>query len=150
MTPLTVDFPIHFKHDLPGSAVASEKALRSSLTDGGQGELDTVIRWLQTGKDFSVQLTGMASIEGPHPHNTELGKNRVKSVSYVLVANGIGVSRFADPYGMPAACTEVGVGLRNCGDTLASTPKDEDNRQVRARMFIAPKGSAEEGKGKKK
>lgn len=139
-TPLTVNFPIHFNHNQPGAATASEKALRSSLTTGGQRELDMLIGWLKRDAKFSVQVTGMASVEGSKSQNDELGKYRALSVAYVLMANGIDVQRFSDPPGVSAACPEIGVGLHNCGATLASTPKDENDRQVRAVVFVMPKG----------
>jgi hypothetical protein len=141
MTPLTVDLAIHFKQSQPGSGVAGEKALRSSLTERGQGELDTVISWLKRDPDSAVQLTGQASIEGTKTQNNQLGINRARSVAYALISSGIDVHRFSDPPGLPAQCTEIGVGLHNCGDSISAKTLDENDRQVRVRLFHVPKSS---------
>lgn len=141
MTPLTVDLAIHFNQGQPASAVASEKTLRTSLTSRGQGELDQVLNWLKRDPNSSVQLTGMASIEGTKAQNEQLGRDRARSVAYVLMASGVDVHRFSDPPGLPAACADIGVGLHSCGDSLASPAKDENDRQVRVRLFTAPKGT---------
>jgi len=135
--PLTVDLPIHFKQGLP-AATAGEKALRASLTAGGQSELDTVIRFLRTNVNFSAQLTGMASIEGTPAQNDQLGLNRVRSVATVLEANGMATFRFTDPPALPTSCPSVGDGLHNCGDTMAAKSMNANDRQVMVRMFIVP------------
>jgi hypothetical protein len=139
--PLTLDFAIHFNQGQPQRAVASEKALRDSLTGRGKSELDTVLTLLKRDTNFSVQLTGMASVEGTPAQNSQLGNNRARSLAYVLMASGLNVLRFSDPPGLDAPCTEIGVGLHNCGDSLAAKSVDENDRQVRIRMFMVPEGS---------
>ncbi len=139
-TPLTVDLAIHFNQGQPARAVAGEKALRSSLTSRGQDELSQVLHWLKRDPNSSVQLTGMASIEGTKAQNDQLGRDRANSVANVLITSGIDVHRFSDPPGLPASCTEIGAGLHNCGDNMASPAKDENDRQVRVRLFTASKG----------
>ena len=139
--PLTVDLAIHFKQAQPGSIVAGEKALRSSLTARGQGELDAVLNWLKRDPNSSAQLTGMASIEGTKILNNQLGINRARSVAYVLMSSGVNAKRISDPPGLPAQCTEIGSGLHNCGDSMASGTLDENDRQVRVRLFTVPQES---------
>jgi len=137
--PLTLDLPIHFNHDQPGSAVVSATALQSALTPSGQSELAGVISWLQRDATFSAQLTGMASIEGPAEHNTKLGEFRVRSIANALILSGVSAKRISDPPGLAPECAEVGVGTHNCGADRASSPKDPNDRQVRVRVFVPPK-----------
>jgi hypothetical protein len=136
--PLTVDLPIHFKQDQPRAVLTAEKALRGSLTEAGGSDLDLVIAWLQQKPEFSVQLTGMASIEGTAARNEELGENRARSIARVLIQNGISASRIADPPGQAPGCAPISGGVENCGASRASKSIDANDRQVRARMFIAP------------
>lgn len=147
MAPLTLDLPIHFKQNQPAAAVADETKLRNSLTPEGQGELDNVIAWLQRGGEFSTQLTGMASVEGPTKHNEQLGENRARSVANVLMLRGIGISRISDPPGSTDDCAAVAIGIHNCGDTHASPQVDPNDRLVRARMFVRHKPEVVSTKG---
>jgi hypothetical protein len=139
MAPLTLDFPIHFKQNQPAATVADEARLRSSLTPEGERELDTVITWMQRGAEFSTQLTGMASIEGPTKHNEQLGEFRAQSVANALLLRGISILRISDPAGSADDCPALGSGIHNCGDTHAASKIDPNDRVVRARMFIAQK-----------
>lgn len=136
--PLKLDFPIHFNQNQPGTAMASASELRRSLTQSGQGELETVISWLKRDSRFSVQLTGMASVEGPTENNTRLGEHRVMSVANALKTNGIIAARVTDPPGLPSGCTTISEGIHNCGDAMASSPMNPNDRQVRARVFVQP------------
>jgi len=138
LPPLTSSLDVHFKVNRPSSVVSDGKALRDSLTFTGGLTLDSLIRWLKTGPEFSVQLTGKASIEGPTAHNRELGEYRVRSVAKALAQAGIFADRIADPPGLPAACPKLEDGIHNCGDSTASKPIDERDRQVRATLFIPP------------
>jgi hypothetical protein len=135
---LTMSFPIHFKHNQPGAVVTGEKALRGSLTNGGGSDLDLVIGWLKQKPDFSVQLLGMASVEGPAAHNLELGEIRARSIASALAQNGISPARIADPPGQVPACIAIRDGIENCGDSRASKSVDANDRQVLARLFVAP------------
>ncbi len=135
---LTVDQTIHFQLAKPASAVASESSLKASLTEGGQTDLQMLIDWLVRNPNFGVQLTGLASSEGDAKMNTTLGANRARSIANVLIARGIGPSRFAEPVGATADCPAFAPGLHNCGDTLATKPPDPNDRVVRARLFILP------------
>jgi hypothetical protein len=147
VAPLALDLPIHFKQNQPAAAVADETKLRNSLIPEGQGELDNVIAWLQRGGEFSTQLTGMASVEGPTKHNEQLGENRARSVANVLMLRGIGISRISDPPGSTDNCPAVSIGIHNCGDTHASPQVDPNDRLVRARMFIRQKPTVVSTKG---
>ena len=147
MAPLTLDFPIHFKQNQPAATVTDETKLRSSLTPQGQGELDTVISWLQRGAEFSTQLTGMASVEGPTAHNQKLGEYRARSVANALMLRGISVLRISDPQGSADDCATLSTGIHNCGDSHASPAIDPNDRQVRARMFIPQKPTVISTKG---
>ena len=147
MAALTLDLPIHFKQNQPAAAVADETKLRNSLTSEGQGELDNVIAWLQRGAEFSTQLTGMASVEGPTKHNEQLGEFRARSVANVLMQRGISVLRISDPPGSTDDCPAVTIGIHNCGDIHASPQLDPNDRQVRARMFIQQKPTVVSTKG---
>jgi hypothetical protein len=145
--PLTLDLPIHFKQNQPAATVTDETKLRSSLTSQGQGELDTVISWLQRGAEFSTQLTGMASVEGPAKHNEQLGEFRARSVANALMLRGISISRISDPPSSADDCPTLSSGIHNCGDMHASPAADPDDRQVRARMFISQKPTVVSTKG---
>jgi hypothetical protein len=137
--PLTFDLMIHFNQDQPASVVASEGALRSSLTSIGQTELGGVVQWLTSERRFSAQLTGMASEEGPAEHNSKLAEFRAQSVANLLVLSGINRERISDPPGLPVDCREIAPGIRNCGAAKASSPTDANDRQVRVRVFIPPR-----------
>jgi len=147
MAALTLDLPIHFKQNQPAAAVTDETKLRNSLTPEGQGELDNVIAWLQRGAEFSTQLTGMASVEGPTKHNEQLGEFRARSVANALMLRGISVLRISDPPGSGDDCPALSSGIHNCGDTHASPKLDPDDRLVRARMFIPQKPKVISTKG---
>ena len=147
MKPLNVDFPIHFRQDMPGAVIGSAGALGASLTEEGKSELDTLIRWLKTGPAFSVQLTGMASVEGKPPHNFDLGARRAQSVARVLIQSGIAPDRIADPAGDTDACSPISEGIHNCGDSKAAKTVDPNDRQVRARTFIPTTPLVISGKG---
>ncbi len=135
--PLTVSMDIYFKQNMPAGVVSDGKALRDSLTPSGGMSLDGLVTWLKTGPQFSVQLTGKASIEGPPAHNRELGEYRARSVANALAQAGVG-DRTADPPGLTAACPALEDGIHNCGDASASKKLDEKDRQVRATLFIMP------------
>jgi hypothetical protein len=138
LPPLTVSQDIHFQQNRPGRVVGDAKALRDSLTVSGGATLDSLIVWLKTGKEFSVQLTGQASIEGPTAHNRDLGEYRARSVANALTQAGIGAYRIADPPGIPAPCPKLSDGIHNCGDTKSSKTINDSDRQVRATLFIPP------------
>jgi hypothetical protein len=147
MAPLTLDLSIHFKQNQPAATVTDETKLRSSLTSEGQSELDSVIAWLQRGAEFSTQLTGMASVEGPTEHNQQLGEHRARSVANALLLRGIGIARISDPPGSADDCPALSSGIHNCGDIHASPATDPNDRQVRARMFISQKPMVVSTKG---
>jgi hypothetical protein len=138
LPPLTVSLDIYFKLNRPSSVVSDGKALRDSLTVSGGLSLDSLVTWLKTGPQFSVQLTGKASIEGPTAHNRELGENRARSVAKALAQAGIFADRIADPPGLPTACPKLEDGIHNCGDSTASKQINERDRQVRATLFVPP------------
>jgi hypothetical protein len=137
-TPLTVSFDIYFKQNQPSTIAGEDKALRDSLTVSGASTLDDVVAWLKRGSEFSVQLTGKASIEGPPAHNRELGEYRVYSVASALARAGL-AGHIEDVPGLPATCPKLGDGIHNCGDTTASKTLSERDRQVRATLFIPPR-----------
>jgi hypothetical protein len=139
--PLTLDLSIHFNHDQPGSVVSSGPALQSSLTQMGQTELASVLAWMRRDPPFSAQLTGMASEEGTAEHNKKLGEFRVRSIGNALILGGVSPARITDPPDVPAECTELGMGIRNCGADKALSPKDPADRQVRVRVFLPPRKS---------
>jgi hypothetical protein len=141
--PLTVDFPIHFKQDQPHTVLTAEKALRGSLTEGGSSDLDAVLAWLTRKPEFSVELTGMASVEGTAAHNEQLGEYRASSIARVLLQNGISADRIANPPGEAPGCAPISAGIENCGASRASKSIDPNDRQVRARLFIAPGKSSQ-------
>jgi hypothetical protein len=132
-----VSLDIYFKQNQPGTIAGDDKTLRDSLTVSGAGTLDDVVTWLKKGSQFSVQLTGKASIEGPPDHNRELGEYRVYSVANALARLGL-AGRIEDAPGLPAACPKLGEGIHNCGDSAASKTLNERDRQVRATLFIPP------------
>jgi hypothetical protein len=138
---LTADRPIRFQVNLPGAPASDDKALRASLTPGGVTDLQGVVGWLQRGPEFDVQLTGMASIEGPTEHNTKLGENRVRSIANALVRAGIAGDRIADVPGRPEACPRLSFGIYNCGDSQAAKPADANDRRVQARLFVRQKST---------
>jgi outer membrane protein OmpA-like peptidoglycan-associated protein len=135
---LTVDRPIHFILNQPAAAVSSEASLRASLTTEGKSDLTRVIDWLVKWPQFGVQLTGMASVEGPPAHNLQLGDERARSVANVLSARGIDRNRLAEPVGAADDCPALSTGIHNCGDSHASKTVDPNDRQVRARLFVLP------------
>lgn len=135
--PLTMDFPIYFKHNQPG-AVTSGKALGGSLTEAGQSSLESLVAWMMKGLEFSVQLTGKASVEGPKTHNQELGRFRALSVAGALMQRGILGIRIADPPGSPPECPAISTGIHNCGDRGAGADVNPSDRQVLARVFATP------------
>jgi outer membrane protein OmpA-like peptidoglycan-associated protein len=135
---LTVNKPIHFLVNQPGSVASDDKALKASLTPGGVTDLDMVIRWLQKGKEFGVQLTGMASFEGKKEHNQQLGENRARSVANALLRAGIGAEQIDDVPGRAETCTRLGLGIYNCGDTRAAKPVDPNDRRVEALLYVRP------------
>ena len=139
---LTVDRPIHFLLDQPAAPVANEAALRANLTAEGKSDLTRVIDWLIKFPQFGVQLTGMASIEGPTAHNMQLGEARARSVANVLVMRGIDPHRITEPVGGKDDCPPVSAGIHNCGDSHASKTIDPNDRQVRARLFVLPESPA--------
>jgi hypothetical protein len=136
--PVTVGFPIYFLQDRPGAVVGDDKGLRSSFAPGGGETFDQIVAWLKRPPEFSVQLTGKASSEGPPAHNRELGEYRARSVANALIQKGIGAARIMDPPNLPAGCPSFSEGLHNCGDAGAAKPLDEKDRQVFALLFIAP------------
>lgn len=136
-SPLTISMDIYFKQNRPSAVVSGESALRESLTASGAAIFSSIVEWLKRGPQFSVQLTGKASIEGRPTHNLELGDYRARSVAAALTSEGIGVDRIADPPGLPAPCTRLEDGIHNCGDLLSSKTIDERDRQVRATLFIS-------------
>jgi Domain of unknown function (DUF4157)/OmpA family len=138
LPPLTVGFPIYFMQNRPGAVAGDEKGLRSSFAPGGGEAFDQIVAWLKRGPEFSVQLTGKASSEGPPAHNHELGENRARSIANALIQKGISAARIMDPPNLPADCPSFSAGLHNCGDAGAAKPLDEKDRQVFARLFIAP------------
>jgi outer membrane protein OmpA-like peptidoglycan-associated protein len=135
LPPLTVSLDIYFKQNLPGSIAGDDQALRDSLTASGVGTMGELVAWLKTGPQFSVQLTGRASIEGPPAHNRELGEYRAYSVATALGRLGLG-GRIEDPPALPAACAKLADGIHNCADTTAAKTADPRDRQVRATLFI--------------
>jgi Domain of unknown function (DUF4157)/OmpA family len=139
---LTIDRPVHFNLDQPTSVVGSEPALRASLTAEGKSDLTQLIGWLVKFPDFGVQLTGMASVEGPPAHNMQLGETRARSVANVLIARGIAPYRITEPVGAKDDCPALSSGIHNCGDSLASKTANPNDRQVRARLFLLPELSA--------
>jgi hypothetical protein len=136
-TPLTVSLDIYFKQNQPGTIAGDDKTLRDSLTVSGAGTFDDLVTWLKKGSQFSVRLTGKASIEGPPAHNRELGEYRAYSVATALARLNL-AGRIEDAPGLPAACPKLGEGIYNCGDTTASKTLTERARQVRATVFIPP------------
>jgi Domain of unknown function (DUF4157) len=135
LPPLTVSLDMYFKQNLPGSIVDNDQALRDSLTASGAGTMDELAAWLKKGSQFSVQLTGKASIEGPPAHNRELGEYRAYSVAAALGRLGL-AGRVEDSPMLPAACAKLADGIHNCGDTTAAKTADPRDRQVRATLFI--------------
>lgn len=135
--PLAVSMDIYFKQNRPGAVTSSGGALRDSLTVSGASALDSLVAWMKRGPQFSVQLTGKASIEGKPAHNLELGEYRVRSVALALAREGIGADRITDPLGLPSPCSKLEDGIHNCGDSLASKTVDAGDREVRATLFIA-------------
>lgn len=135
--PLTVSMDIFFKQNRPGTVTGSGGALRDSLTPSGASAFESLVAWLKRGQQFSVQLTGKASVEGTSAHNRGLGEHRVRSVALALAGEGIGADRIADPPGLPSPCTKLEDGIRNCGDSLASKTVDARDREVRATLFIS-------------
>jgi hypothetical protein len=136
---LTVTRPIHFELNRPSAVVSGAKALHASLTPGGATDLDMVIQWLKKGPQYGVQLTGMASREGPPKHNTELGEYRARSVAKALLHAGISAAQIDDVPGRPETCTRLDFGIYNCGDSRASEKIDPNDRRVEARLFVFPK-----------
>ncbi len=135
---LTVDRPVHFLQNQPGTVVASEAGLRSSLTESGKTDLTLLLEWLVKYPTFGVQLTGMASIEGTPAINLQLGENRARSVANVLVARGVDRGRITEPAGSSGDCPTVSAGVHNCGDSQASKTVNPNDRVVRARLFVMP------------
>jgi len=133
--PLTVSLDIYFKQNQPSGIVSDDEALRNSLTASGAQTLGEVAAWLKRGSQFSVQLTGKASIEGPPAHNRELGEYRAYSVAAALQRLGLS-GRIDDTPGLPGTCPKLADGVHNCGDTGASKAADPRDRQVRATLFV--------------
>lgn len=133
--PLTVSLDIYFKQNQPSGIVSDDEALRNSLTASGAQTLAEVAAWLKRGSQFSVQLTGKASIEGPPAHNRELGEYRAYSVAAALQRLGLS-GRIDDTPGLPGTCPKLADGIHNCGDTGASKAADPRDRQVRATLFV--------------
>jgi Domain of unknown function (DUF4157)/OmpA family len=144
MPAYTTDLFIHFKQGQPVAVVADEQALGATLSPGARADLDRVIAWLTRGPEFSVQLTGKASAEGPSDHNRQLGENRVRSIASALMRSGISASRIDDAPGHTEACSAVSIGMYNCGDSGAAKPFNAEDRQVRARLFAQPKGPGQQ------
>lgn len=99
---------------------------------------DSIVAWLKRDPSFSVQLTGKASSEGAAEFNQKLGEYRARSMANALILKGISPARIMDPPGVPEPCAAVADGIHNCGATGAPSPKDEKDRQVRARLFVPP------------
>lgn len=138
---ITVDKAVHFKVNEPGSPTSDDKTLQASLAPGGAGDLDMLIRWLRAGPEYAVQLTGMASVEGPQEFNKQLGENRVQSVARALLRAGVGAAQIDDVPGRAETCTRLSFGIYNCGDTRASKTVDPSDRRVQALLFARPKST---------
>lgn len=127
---------IHFRKDHPAPG---ETAPASMLTPAGQGELDSVQRWLTISPDLEVRVVGFASSEGDTAYNQALSERRSHFVAGLLTGH------LADPImsdGAGSGCAKLGAGLFACGASKAdkgnANPEDRVVRVTFARNRLPP------------